>query len=313
MKKPRKSPQKRMKQIIPAKEQRLMDLAEFRSGYAHSNRSGRAAAQESAYRTHKYAITGEWANMPPMFKTVEPSSSDNVSAPLSDSPEEIAYIGPNHGHHYQSSYPPADATARTSDDCFAAINLMTMSAKSSLDDTFFSAHGVGSGSHSAQQQQNLARTDTPESSPTKISGLTPSNLDVEAALAKISQLARGRCGCIRVPSSFRGLCMTSSRSLGSHTRCFPGSTSNMSRRWALAVRGGSRDADRAVHYTALQDQPYHVQFCSTLWRYFMRTRQRYIEGDETETTRRRDAGRRSPRSDAERDHDNHCYSPYFPT
>ena len=191
VKKPRKSPQKRMKQIIPAKEQRLMDLAEFRSGYAHSNRSGRAAAQESAYRTHKYAITGEWANMPPMFKTVEPSSSDNVSAPLSDSPEEIAYIGPNHGHHYQSSYPPADATARTSDDCFAAINLMTMSAKSSLDDTFFSAHGVGSGSHSAQQQQNLARTDTPESSPTKISGLTPSNLDVEAALAKISQLAGG--------------------------------------------------------------------------------------------------------------------------
>lgn len=181
-KKPRKSPQKK-KHMSPAKEQRLLDLAEFRKGYGCSNRSGRAAAQESAYRTHKYAITGEWANMPGLFKSAaaEPSSSDNVSAPLSDSPEEMNYMpGSYQGGYHQ----PVDTTARTSDDCFAAINLMTMSAKSSLDDTFFSSHGLAS-------QHNLARTDTPESSPTKISGLTPSNSDVETALAKISQLAGG--------------------------------------------------------------------------------------------------------------------------
>jgi hypothetical protein len=156
---PRKSPIKQRK-MSPVKEH-LLDSAEFRST------SRRAAAQESAYKTHKYAMTGEWAHVPPMFKglplSAEPSSSDNVSAPLSDVPEEIAYT--------------PDCTIRTSDDCFAAINLMTMSAKSSLDDTFFS--------------HPLARTDTPQSSPAKVSGLHPSNSDVEAALSKISALAGG--------------------------------------------------------------------------------------------------------------------------
>lgn len=193
-KRPRKSPQKRPKNS--PKEQRLLDPIEFRSGYANSCRSGRAAAQESAYRTHKYAVTGEWANMPPMFKPAgnahdrEPSSSDNISAPLSDSPEEIAYMPyhASHGQHYQH----VDHTARTSDDCFAAINLMTMSAKSSLDDTFFSSHGTLSAQHNNNTNNGaLARTETPESSPMKISGLTPSNSDVEAALAKISHMAGG--------------------------------------------------------------------------------------------------------------------------
>ena len=195
MKKPRKSPQKRPKQA--PKDQRLMDPVEFRSGYLNASRSGRAAAQESAYRTHKYAVTGEWANMPPMFKVGgsmhdrEPSSSDNVSAPLSDMPEEIAYM-PYHGQQGHGYHQNGDHTARTSDDCFAAINLMTMSAKSSLDDTFFSSHGTLSAqNYNSNHNGSLARTETPESSPTKISGLTPSNSDVEAALAKISQMAGG--------------------------------------------------------------------------------------------------------------------------
>ncbi len=194
-KKPRKSPQKRPKQ--GSKEQRLMDPIEFRSGYLNTCRSGRAAAQESAYRTHKYAVTGEWANMPPMFKgggsmhDREPSSSDNLSAPLSDMPEEIAYM-PYHSHQGQCYQQNGDHTARTSDDCFAAINLMTMSAKSSLDDTFFSSHGALSAQNNNSNHSGaLARTETPESSPSKISALTPSNADVEAALAKISQMAGG--------------------------------------------------------------------------------------------------------------------------
>ncbi len=192
-KQPRKSPQKRPKQ--PPKEPRLMDPVEFRSGYLNTSRSGRAAAQESAYRTHKYAVTGEWAAVPPMFKAGsvydrEPSSSDNLSAPLSDSPEEIAYMPfQGHGQYYQQN---GDHTARTSDDCFAAINLMTMSAKSSLDDTFFSSHGTLSAqNYNNNHSGGLARTETPESSPSKISGLTPSNLDVETALAKIAQMAGG--------------------------------------------------------------------------------------------------------------------------
>ena len=63
----------------------------------------RKSAEEAAYRTAQYARTGEWANVnsptvkKSMFKfdaagnpAPGSSSSDNASAPLSDTPEEIA-------------------------------------------------------------------------------------------------------------------------------------------------------------------------------------------------------------------------------
>ena len=132
----------------------------------------RKSAEEAAYRTAQYAKTGEWANSPTVKKSMfkfdaagnpapGSSSSDNASAPLSDTPEEIAWAPGS------EAYTP-DCTVRTSDDCFAAINLMTMSAKSSLGDTFFS--------------QPSLPAETPESSPTKTSRMQPSNSDVEAAL-----------------------------------------------------------------------------------------------------------------------------------
>jgi len=134
----------------------------------------RKSAEEAAYRTAQYAKTGEWANVnsptvkKSMFKfdaagnpAPGSSSSDNASAPLSDTPEEIAWAPGS------ETYTP-DCTVRTSDDCFAAINLMTMSAKSSLEDTFFT--------------QPSLPAETPESSPTKTSRMQPSNADVEAAL-----------------------------------------------------------------------------------------------------------------------------------
>lgn len=140
-------------------------------------RPSRKSAEEAAYRTAQYAKTGEWGHThspttvkKSMFKfdaagnpAPGSSSSDDASAPLSDTPEEIAWApGGDAG-----VYTP-DCTVRTSDDCFAAINLMTMSAKNSLEDTFFS--------------QPSLPTDTPESSPTKTSRMQPSNSDVEAAL-----------------------------------------------------------------------------------------------------------------------------------
>lgn len=134
----------------------------------------RKSAEEAAYRTARYAKTGEWANLnsptakKSMFKfdaagnpTPGSSSSDNASAPLSDTPEEIAWAPGS------EAYTP-DCTVRSSDDCFAAINLMTMSAKNSLEDTFFSQPSIPA--------------ETPESSPTKTSRMQPSNSDVEAAL-----------------------------------------------------------------------------------------------------------------------------------
>lgn len=149
-------------------------------------RGRRKSAEEAAYRTARYAKTGEWGNAyspsskKSMFKfdaagnpAPGSSSSDNASAPLSDTPEEIAWAPRSDTGAYTPDY-----TVRTSDDCFAAINLMTMSAKSSLEDTFFS--------------QPLLPADTPESSPTKIARLQPSNSDVEAALKKAFNLA-GNC------------------------------------------------------------------------------------------------------------------------
>ena len=149
-------------------------------------RPTRKAAEEAAFRTARYAKTGEWGNLnasSPMKKSMfkfdvngnqtGSSSSDVISGPFSDVPEETAWMP--HGDKMvgagSSPYTP-DCAVRTSDDCFAAINLMTMSAKASLEDTFFSQPRQG----------------TPESSPLK---MYPSNAEVEAALNKVADLCGG--------------------------------------------------------------------------------------------------------------------------
>ena len=155
-------------------------------------RPTRRAAEEAAVRTAQYARTGEWANLnSPTFKTQQKqnrnsfkfdvqqnqqqtptsSSEGGNSLPLSDCPEEIAWT-PQMAKAFQSQSP--DCVAKTPDDCFAAINLMTMSAKGSVSDTYFSPP-----------------RGTPQSSPSKaMASVAPSNSDVEAALKKAVQLTR---------------------------------------------------------------------------------------------------------------------------
>ncbi|KAL4425566.1 hypothetical protein ABPG75_009582 [Micractinium tetrahymenae] len=80
----------------------------------------RRAAEEAAFRTARYARTGEWAGEggeggeldDAPLRAATPSSSDGYSLPSSSCPEEV-------------SWPPAAGGA----DCHAAVNLMTMSAK----------------------------------------------------------------------------------------------------------------------------------------------------------------------------------------
>ncbi|KAI8113236.1 hypothetical protein M9435_003240 [Picochlorum sp. BPE23] len=148
-------------------------------------RPTRKAAEEAAFRTARYAKTGEWGNLnssSPMKKSMfkfdvngnqtGSSSSDVISGPFSDVPEETAWMPHEKVVGGGSSPYTPDCAVRTSDDCFAAINLMTMSAKNSLEDTFFSQPRHG----------------TPESSPLK---MYPSNADVEAALNKVADLCGG--------------------------------------------------------------------------------------------------------------------------
>ena len=168
------------------------DLADMHVNHSSGRpRPTRKAAEEAAYRTARYARTGEWGHLnspavtkKTMFKfdlagnptTGSNSSSDNMSAPLSDTHEEIAWAPAAENGMFTP-----DCTARTSDDCFAAINLMTMSAKSSLDDTFFSHPMV----------KMPSEHETPESSPSKVSLMQPSNSEVEMALSKAAELTGG--------------------------------------------------------------------------------------------------------------------------
>ncbi|KAL4438053.1 hypothetical protein ABPG77_004274 [Micractinium sp. CCAP 211/92] len=87
-------------------------------------RPPRRAAEEAAFRTARYARTGEWAGEggdaaslddAPLRAATPSSSSDGYSLPSSSCPEEI-------------SWPPAAGGA----DCHAAVNLMTMSAKQAV-------------------------------------------------------------------------------------------------------------------------------------------------------------------------------------
>lgn len=92
----------------------------------------RRAAEEAAVKTARYARTGEWAgeqdgNALAMRVVASPSSSD-VSMPSSDCPEEV-------------SWTPlaADAAAKSGLasmplDCYAAVNLMTMSMRTPESD-----------------------------------------------------------------------------------------------------------------------------------------------------------------------------------
>lgn len=147
-----------------------------------SKRPTRRAAEEAAYRTARYAKTGEWSNAATqkksMFRFDVPaytptSSSEGGSLPLSDCPEEIAWT-PQMGKMASTgdrSLSP-DCVVRTPDDCFAAINLMTMSAKYTLDDTYFSS----------------GRFQPPAETISNAQEMHPSNSDVEAALGKAARL-----------------------------------------------------------------------------------------------------------------------------
>lgn len=88
-------------------------------------RPQRRAAEEAAVKTARYARTGEWAKQDAMSHQLAPvatpSSSSDYSLPESDCPEEV-------------SFTPlaAEAAARSGlpgfpSDCYAAVNLMTMS------------------------------------------------------------------------------------------------------------------------------------------------------------------------------------------
>ncbi|PRW58971.1 GATA transcription factor 16 [Chlorella sorokiniana] len=88
---------------------------------APGRRPQRRAAEEAAFRTARYARTGEWAEgdaADAALRAATPSSSSGYSLPSSSCPEEV-------------SWPPlADAQLGSgSSDCYAAVNLMTMSAK----------------------------------------------------------------------------------------------------------------------------------------------------------------------------------------
>lgn len=151
-------------------------------GVDGSKRPTRRAAEEAAYRTARYARTGEWYNAgtqkKSMFRFDVPaytptSSSDGGSLPLSDCPEEIAWT-PQMGKMASTgerSLSP-DCVVRTPDDCFAAINLMTMSAKYTLEDSYFS---------SGRFQPQAATLPCSQE-------MHPSNSDVEAALGKAARL-----------------------------------------------------------------------------------------------------------------------------
>ncbi|PSC76646.1 GATA transcription factor 16 [Micractinium conductrix] len=87
---------------------------------AGNRRPQRRAAEEAAVRTARYARTGEWAGEggdagmdEEELRAATPSSSSDCSLPSSNCPEEV-------------SWPPAAGPAG---DCYAAINLMTMSAR----------------------------------------------------------------------------------------------------------------------------------------------------------------------------------------
>ena len=90
-------------------------------------RPTRKAAEEAAVKTARYARTGEWAGaagMAPLFAPpmmdASPASSD-ISLPSSDCPEEVSWTPLAAEAAARSGLPDMPV------DCYAAVNLMTMS------------------------------------------------------------------------------------------------------------------------------------------------------------------------------------------
>ncbi|KAL4859998.1 GATA transcription factor 16 [Chlorella vulgaris] len=83
-------------------------------------RPTRRAAEEAAFKTALYARTGEWCEgqdgeaSGDMLRAVTPCSDDDDSLLSSDCPEEVVW-------------PPVAGDASGGSDCYAAVNLMTMS------------------------------------------------------------------------------------------------------------------------------------------------------------------------------------------
>lgn len=145
-----------------------------------SRRPQRRAAEEAAVKTARYARTGEWAGMIPgahvesadMFgynaaphhTAPEAAESSDISLPSSDCPEEVSWTPV-----------AAEAAARNGLsamplDCYAAVNLMTMSVRS--------AENGSDGSPSIAQRGSPAHAAAAAAPPL-------SRADLEATLAKM--------------------------------------------------------------------------------------------------------------------------------
>lgn len=182
-------------------------------------RPTRKAAEEAAFKTARYARTGEWAGasqnhrheIPDSFddcavaREVDADESSDVSLPSSDCPEEVSWTPV-----------AAEAAARNGLssmplDCYAAVNLMTMSVRSTETGNEGSqgfAHTPGPVSTTATASVNpplsraemkavLAKMDTPHGGkltagdlselykavpPTKVAELVRLNQELDSAL-----------------------------------------------------------------------------------------------------------------------------------
>ncbi len=92
-------------------------------------RPTRRAAEEAAVKTARYARTGEWAGAAPLFAPVASPASSEDSLPSSDCPEEVSWTPLAAEAAARSGLPEMPL------DCYAAVNLMTMSLPRSEEDT----------------------------------------------------------------------------------------------------------------------------------------------------------------------------------
>ena len=152
------------------------------AGYYHAvpaalRRPTRRAAEEAAVKTARYARTGEWAGgAAPLFAPVldaSPASSD-ASLPSSDCPEEVSWTPLAAEAAARSGLPGMPL------DCYAAVNLMTMSVpRAPEEDSAPNALGGGSGGGSGANASGGGSGE---------GGATPAPLsqaDLEATLAKM--------------------------------------------------------------------------------------------------------------------------------
>ncbi|KAG7667820.1 hypothetical protein Ndes2526B_g01782 [Nannochloris sp. 'desiccata'] len=138
-------------------------------------RPTRRAAEEAAVKTARYARTGEWAGaapglFAPVLGAASPASSED-SLPSSDCPEEVSWTPLAAEAAARSGLPEMPL------DCYAAVNLMTMSVPRSEEDT---------ASPSIANRAGAGVVGAPGASPAAPPPPAPlSRADLEATLAKM--------------------------------------------------------------------------------------------------------------------------------